>query len=462
MTKFKHLLREIHDAESLTPRDVYNFYYLWHTAVNNPQSVETQYGKEILNYYLDQFKAKYVKLFTRIMAKQIAKYVARKRVDADFPSGQNLDTANPETLLGLMKKTLRSDMQRRNDKWEMVGEFLINLAKANSAKDKFLWINQINNAVHNTQTRVMDKLPNYHSELTRAFGVVDKAKNADALRQFVDKDIRDLRDQEHEMTEGVGKTTVVWTGTISEGLEKIVMSPHMLAQLDVPTAPASTFATDKPAFIQPPEGEGTDDRDAGGNLKDLPIAEEDDFDFYGNLGKKIDASTPHGKQTGIPLIKKPVGKPSDDDKQDDKFKLGALQEEEDFDFYGNKGKKIDASTPMGKSTNIPTFSKGNPSTKKPEDKGKTGGDTDQFKLGALQEALKGSISDEDRQNVAFMSGLKLATNDKVQGKKRNLSGYPSDFVRGYKMVGQEGFWSKFNDKLTQWAASFGSSYGRRF
>jgi len=345
MVKFKNLLKEIHDSESLTKSDIFNFYYLWHTSLHNPAAVQSPFGKEVQNYYLTQLKSKYVKLFTKLLSKQVQKYVKRGRVDQDFPMDAQWDSIAPEALVGLMKKTFRSDMTRRNDLWIMVGDFVVNLSKALTPKDMFLWINQLNNAVHNTQGKVLDKLPNYYTDLQRAFDAVDKAGNVDALRQFVDKDIRDLKNQEHEMTEAV--QPVVWPG--KKGLEKIVMNPSMQSHLDQQAGPASSAATDKPSFIQ---------------------------------------QTPNQD-------KEP---PSDAT-----LNMGPLQE-----AFDEKG-----------------------------------------------------ISQQDRENPRFMFGVKQGIKDKVNGTQTDLSTKHADFVRGYNVVKHEGWWSKFNDKLTRWAAEFGNSYGRR-
>lgn len=399
MIKFKQLIREVHDVESLRPKDIFNFYYLWHTALHSPEAVQTQYGKEVLNYYLSQFKAKYVKLFTRVLANQIKKYVSRNRVDADFPKEQNIDGLPADQLLALMKKTLRSDMQRRNDKWEMVGEFVVNLSKASSPKDIFLWVNQLNNAVHNTQTRVMDKFPNFHTELNRAFDMVDKAKNVEALRQHVDKDIRDLKDQE-----GPGHSEDFGQGQLNEGLEKIVMSPDTLAKLKEPSAPPSSFATHQPGEIGDKKKDKQREKDVPPELDLGPLDETDDM--FGTANVRIGADTPRGT-TPTPVFKKKI-KSKDDDEEEKKK-------------------------------------------------------ADHFKLGPLQEAMEhAGISKEDRENVAFMSGLKMGVNDKAANRKRDVSRHPEDFQRGYNTIKRTGWWEKFNDKLTNWASNLGQSYGPRF
>ena len=67
------------------------------------------------------------------------------------------------------------------------------------------------------------------------------------------------------------------------------------------------------------------------------------------------------------------------------------------------------------------------------------------------------LSNADRESPQFMSGFHLAMNDKLQSRGRNLSGYPSDFVRGYKVVKRTSWWDKTNARLTQLAADLGSS-----
>lgn len=397
MIKFKHLINEVHDANTLKAKDIFNFYYLWHAAVNDPASVNTPFGKEVLNYYLGQFKTKYVNLFSKLMAKQIQKYAERKRHDPDFQMPQNLEGQSPDALLALIKKTFRTDMQRRNDKWEMVGEFVVNLAKASRPKDIFVWINQLNNAVHNTQAKVMDKFPNYYTELNGAFDVLAKSKNIEMLKNFVDKDIRDLKNQEGP-TNPADYPKDYDRDQMSEGLEKIVMNPDALSKLKGPAAPPSSFATNQSPIVKK-KGEKDDlDKDAPPELK-LSALENVEIDtaFYGN--KKVSDQTPAPKPMFKPLIKK----------------------------------KEDEKDPKNK--------------------------TDHFKLGSLQEALDtGEVSTNDKDNIAFMSGLKIGVQDKNSGRKRNLKSYPPDFARGYNMVKREGWWNRFNDKLTSWASSIGHSF----
>lgn len=338
MIKFKQLLNEAYVTETLHAKDIFNFYYLWYIALHSPEDLKTPFGTTIVDYYLGKLKSKYIKLFIFLMANQIQKYVVRGRIDPNFPKGQNLEGMSAEQLLELMKKTLRSDMKSRNEKWERVGEFLVNLSKTSQHKDIFLWINQLNNAIHNSNSRVLDKLPNYNNEIIRALDLTDKVSNIKALDKYVDKDIRELGDQSFEFQNG-----------IREGLDKISMSPTALDQLSKPA--------DKPASsssIQPPK------------------------------------------------LREPEPKKDDD---------------------------------------IP-----------PE-----------LAAGPLQEVIDSlQLSEEDENNTAFLTGVKLAVNDKATHKSRNLNGYPEDFVRGYKTVKKSSWWDRVNAKLTNAAASLGKSYGSRF
>ena len=188
--------------ETISAKDIYNFYYLWYIATTQPSAVATPYGKEVMKTYLQALKDKYVRLFRRLLIKQIAKYISRGRVDPDILSKNvsELDSMSSSELQKLMAKTFRSDMTRRNERWDMVADFVTKLESASSTNDMFLYINQLNNAVHNTQTQVMDKFPNFYSELKPAFDAVDKIKSGnqwELMKGLVtNKDIRGLLNQD--------------------------------------------------------------------------------------------------------------------------------------------------------------------------------------------------------------------------------------------------------------------------
>lgn len=381
MIKFKKLLSEVHNVETLTPRDVYNFYYMWHTSLHDPQAIETPYGKEVVSHFLGQLKAKYVRLFTRILAEQIKKYVSRGRVDADFPKGMNLDQASASELQTLMAKTFRSDMKRRNDLWNLVADYLVKLQYASSMKDTFLYINQLNNAVHHTQGRVLDKLPNYWENLRAAFDTVAQAKSVKAFAPMVDKDIRGLTNQ--------------------------------------------------------------------------AMMEEKEFDFFGTADKRIGPETPKGFSPK-PVFGKKKDDTEDDEPSDADKKLSVMPlEAEEPDFYGTADKRIGPDTQPGKATGAPVF-------KKPENDDDDDEANKKLDISPLEENNIVKIARADRENIAFMSGLKIAVQDKAQDVKRDLSGYSEDFKRGYNTVKRTGWWEKANDRLTNWFSALGRSYsGRR-
>ena len=56
-----------------------------------------------------------------------------------------------------MRKTYRSDMKRRNDRWEYLTENLAELQKTSETSKIMFYIDRINNAIHNTQESIMSK-----------------------------------------------------------------------------------------------------------------------------------------------------------------------------------------------------------------------------------------------------------------------------------------------------------------
>ena len=134
-----------------------------------------------------------------------------------------------------------------------------------------------------------------------------------------------------------------------------------------------------------------------------------------------------------------------------------LNESDDApDMFGTADKRIGPETKKGFSP-TPVFKQG------------SGDDSDAEKQDAdkkldiipLEEGNTIKVSKADRENVQFMSGVKLAVQDKAQDNKRDLSGLPEDFIRGYKTVKRTSWWDKANDRLTQWVSSLGNSYGKR-
>lgn len=145
----------------------------------------------------------------------------------------------------------------------------------------------------------------------------------------------------------------------------------------------------------------------------------------------------------------------------DKLKLGQPPE---FDITGNAHKRI---TPLTPSPEHPK-----PAFTDREQDNDDDEETIAFRqaraharsLGKpLQEETDNilKVSAADKENPQFMSGVTIAVKDKAQNKKRNLDGLPEDFIRGYKSVKRSSWWTKANDRLTQWAADLGNSYKNR-
>lgn len=199
--KLKDLLNEGTES-GLKASDIYNFYYLWYISGTIPQAVSTNYGREVVRNYLYNLRKKYVSLFKNILANQIEKYISLGRIDPTFPKNiiNSLKNMSSGDLQKLMAKTFRTDLHRRNDVWNMVADFVNKLENSNSINDIFLYINQLNNSVHNTGTKIMNKFSNFDTELKPAFDMVDRIKSEnhwELLKKLVtDKDIRDLLNQE--------------------------------------------------------------------------------------------------------------------------------------------------------------------------------------------------------------------------------------------------------------------------
>ena len=192
MIKMKELLFE--SVGGIFPSEIYNFYFLWYLYVNQPQLFQTDYGQFILDEYMKKLKEKYLDLFKKLMSEQIVKYVSRARIDPDFDKSKIRPTERAEVLWHQMEKTFRSDMKRRNDVWNMVGEYLTGLENASSVKDMFIYIDRLNSTVHNTQTLILGKLSS-GNELMNAYNTAHN-HNPQHWKQFVDKDIRQIENQD--------------------------------------------------------------------------------------------------------------------------------------------------------------------------------------------------------------------------------------------------------------------------
>jgi hypothetical protein len=190
MIQLRKLLKEDIKSE-LTPKVIYNFYALWYAYLHHPEA-RSDYGKEVVEYYTTKYKALYVNLFNQLLKEQLAKYISLNRLDPDFPTKINVNTLTPLQLKTLMNKTFRTDRIRRNDVWNLIADYNNSLSTATDSKTIFLMIDRLNNAVHNTKTSVLDKLPHYHLELKKALDACHNLTNVNYLKTYVDKDIRSL------------------------------------------------------------------------------------------------------------------------------------------------------------------------------------------------------------------------------------------------------------------------------
>lgn len=162
-----------HYINYLEPHDIYNFYFLY-------TALQTQEIEQVDQFYIDEFaqniKDKYLLVFRPIVVAQLHKYETHKRVDSDFKfkDGSFLDIHN------LMQKTFRSDMERRNKRWEELTYWLSKLEKEKSTKKILFDIDRINNTTHNTHESILSKFPN-HDELLIAFDHCSEIKD---IREF--------------------------------------------------------------------------------------------------------------------------------------------------------------------------------------------------------------------------------------------------------------------------------------
>ena len=122
-------------------------------------------------------------------------------MDPDFDVSKLTPDAPTKDYNMLMNKTFRSDMVRRNTVWNAVSKYTLGLDDSHDPAGIFININGLNNAIHNTGGKIVTdpgKVSNF-SELYRAFETADKIKNQnqwELLKGMVDKDIRDLLNQE--------------------------------------------------------------------------------------------------------------------------------------------------------------------------------------------------------------------------------------------------------------------------
>ena len=182
------------EAESeITPSDIYNFYYLWQLHSYTPQLLRSDYGAFVADEFLGYVKKKYVAIFSRLLFKQLQKYQGRTRVDPDFDM-TGVTVKDPGVLRDMMAKTFRSDMSRRNKRWDLIADSTANLASSSRKEDIFYNVNALNMAVHNTRTSILDKLSS-PQELLKALQTVTDV-DPTHWKGHVKKDIRSIETQD--------------------------------------------------------------------------------------------------------------------------------------------------------------------------------------------------------------------------------------------------------------------------
>jgi hypothetical protein len=199
MILLKSLLIEAGVISDITPKDIYNLYYIDYILQTSPTVIQSQFGQETVTHYLSNIKNKYVKLFKEIAYKQLVKYAERNRVDSDFKRTLISPTMSCDNIHALMQKTFRSDMKRRNDVWNHVTEYLLKLSNAITFKDIIWSINALNMAIHNTGAAIItdtNKIINA-TQLIAAFDTIHKIKHGgqwNLISKYLDKDVRELSD----------------------------------------------------------------------------------------------------------------------------------------------------------------------------------------------------------------------------------------------------------------------------
>ena len=162
------------ETEQIKPKSVYTYAFL---AYHRNTITRDKYLSERTKEFLSNLKDNYLQAFTPIVVDQIQKYLDRGRVDSDVniskvPSGK-VSTAYLKKLSDLMKKTYRSDMKRRNDRWNLFTDNLLALSKASSLKDLYFYIDRIHNDIHNTGEFILSK---YRYDLQSALEDIHQAR----------------------------------------------------------------------------------------------------------------------------------------------------------------------------------------------------------------------------------------------------------------------------------------------
>jgi len=179
----------------ITPKDIMTFYYIEYYYRKN--SVNS-FDRDEMNTAMDRIMQHYIRGFGRLLYNQLKKYVQRGRYDEPFdiketsiePTVEEL-----ETYYKQMQTTYRSDMTRRNEKWIDIAAWTFELARAYRAGNymgAFQYIDFLNNAIHNTNTKVIEKFAN-GDELLNALNIKFRSRHPSDYRYMVDRQILKLR-----------------------------------------------------------------------------------------------------------------------------------------------------------------------------------------------------------------------------------------------------------------------------
>lgn len=174
----------------ITDRDIYSFYYLTYLYQTNRLNMLDEYTHFVVEDFLLDLKRVYLKIFTNLVREQLIKYNEAGRVQLPL-SKSAIKAASIYDLASMMVTTYRSDMKRKNTRWQQLCNLLIDLNYTAQLSSIIHCIDRINNVVHNTKKSILDKLPDAES-LLAAFDACHQAKHPDEFSHLVYKDIRTL------------------------------------------------------------------------------------------------------------------------------------------------------------------------------------------------------------------------------------------------------------------------------
>jgi len=178
--------------DSITAADIYTFYYMSYIYQVYGHTFDAVHKFSVQNE-LEYLKSKYLKVFSRLCIEQLEKYIDRGRINYEnnkpiFDIKNIKKTGDFKLIDFAMNHTYRSDMERRNTRWNQLTKNLYGLSKSNSIEEIMYFIDMINNCVHNTYEIILSKLSNAR-ELLRAFEMASEAKNIKEYQKFVKSSI---------------------------------------------------------------------------------------------------------------------------------------------------------------------------------------------------------------------------------------------------------------------------------